>query len=232
MNFNENWDGIARKPFALNEGTKVVHDTQIRQGIRNLGDALKMLSADYDKMVVDFKAGKNTAAQDWKQSVIQYIESLKIHLDYLNGHMRALSLQTDNSGTSKVKTSTGFAVNPMQPSAAKNSSVPKHPVRVGDVWVTSWGYDETHHDFYVVTKVTTSGAYFAKIGKASAGGGNNMFHSRSAPDPQKTPIGQAKLSVIKSHGDMRIGKGLSAKIDGQYAYPWDGKPMDEYTGFH
>jgi hypothetical protein len=214
---------------AVMEETRVLHDQQIRQGIRNLGDAVKLLGMDYEKMVAAFKGGDEANAQEWKRSVIQYIESVKIHLDSLNGHMRALSLETVSS---KVTTSTGFAVNPIQPSAPKKSSVPNHPVRVGDVWVASVGYTEERYNFYVVTKVTASGAYFAKIGKASTGGGNNMFHSRSAPDPQKTPIGQAKLSAIKVHGDTRIGKGLSAKIDGNYAYPWDGKPVDEYTGFH
>lgn len=213
----------------VSEQTRVLHDQVIKQNIRNLGDAVKLLGMDYDKMVGAFKSGDEANAQEWKKSVIQYIESVKIHLDSLNGHMRALSLQTVDSKT--PKTSTGFAVNPMQPSAPKKSTVPNHPVRVGDVWVTSYGYDETHYDFYVVTRVTANGAYFAKIGKVSAGGGENMFHYRSAPDPQKTRIGEAKLSVIKSHGDMRIGKGLSAKIDGQFAYPWDGNPVDEYRGF-
>ena len=214
---------------AVTEETRVLHDQVIKQNIRNLGDAVKLLGMDYDKMVGAFKSGDEANAQEWKKSVIQYIESLKIHLDSLNGHMRGLSLQTVDSKT--PRTSTGFAVNPMQPSAPKKSAVPNHPVRVGDVWVTTYGYDETRYDFYVVTRVTASGAYFAKIGKASAGGGQNMFHYRSAPDPQKTPIGEPKLSVIKSHGDMRIGKGLSAKIDGQFAYPWDGNPVDEYRGF-
>ena len=215
---------------AVTEETRVLHDQSIRQGIKNLGDAVKLLGMDYDKMVVAFKSGDDANAQEWKKSVIQYIESVKIHLDSLNGHMRALSLQTVDGKT--PRTSTGFAVNPMQPSAPKKSTVPNHPVRVGDVWVASYDTnEETFYNFYVVTKVTASGAYFANIEKLSASGGTSEFHSRSAPDPQKTPIGEPKLSVIKSHGDMRIGKGLSATINGRYAYPWDGKPVDEFTAY-
>ena len=215
---------------AVTEETRVLHDQVIKQNIRNLGDAVKLLGMDYDKMVGAFKSGDEANAQEWKKSVIQYIESLKIHLDSLNGHMRGLSLQTVDSKT--PRTSTGFAVNPMQPSAPKKSAVPNHPVRVGDVWVASYDTnEETFYNFYVVTRVTASGAYFANIQKISAGGGTSEFHSRSAPDPQKTPIGEPKLSVIKSHGDMRIGKGLSASINGRYAYPWDGKPVDEYTAY-
>jgi len=213
-------DGGDRKAASI----RVKND--IGKQLSNTQHAMTQLKADFDKMVAAYARGDEAVARDLKSSCITYVESLKIWLDRLNGEFRAMWLEYMEP-TAPIRGGT----NPMQPSAPKKSAVPNHPVKVGDVWVATFGYDETHILFYVVTKVTTSGAYFAKCGKTNTGKSYGMFSTEVVPDP-KVVVGEPKLSKIKMHGDMRYGKGMSANIDGQHAIPWDGKPKDERRGFH
>ena len=213
-------DGGGRKAASI----RVKND--IGKQLSNTQYAMTQLKADFDKMVAAYARGDEAVVRDLKSSCITYVESLKIWLDRLNGEFRAMALEYMEP-TAPIRGGT----NPMQPSAPKKSAVPNHPVKVGDVWVATFGYDETHILFYVVTKVTTNGAYFAKCGKTATGNHYGMFSTEVVPD-LKVVVGEPKLSKIKMHGDMRYGKGMYANIDGQHAIPWDGKPQDERRGFH
>ena len=45
-----------------------------------------------------------------------------------------------------------------------------HPFKVGDIFVNSWGYDQTNIDFYEVVAVTAKSIRLARIAKGSVDG--------------------------------------------------------------
>ena len=49
------------------------------------------------------------------------------------------------------------AVSKIMKAEAKNHMVKHNPVKVGYIFVTSWGYDQTNREFYQVTEVAKSG---------------------------------------------------------------------------
>ena len=103
----------------------------------------------------------------------------------------------------------------------------KFGVKPGDIYSTSWGYDETHVNFYQVTRVTAAKAELLPIGATSVAGGvvPNPNHVRTwdvltginSEDPKRTKLCsvgsgyQGKPSIV-----LRGGR--------HWAYKWDGKP--------
>ena len=69
------------------------------------------------------------------------------------------------TGESKPKTASASKSKPIvrQPRVAKTIQN-KAGVKVGDVFYTSWGYDQTNVDFYQVIAITEGGCYIRPIG--------------------------------------------------------------------
>lgn len=74
-------------------------------------------------------------------------------------------------------------------------------VKVGDIYVNSWGYDETHVDFYKVLSVKGSFAEIVAIGSKTSDDYNGFYHSSSAaPDlvtgePMRKKIGEYGFKI-------------------------------------
>ncbi len=95
---------------------------------------------------------------------------------------------------------------------------PAPAATVGDVLVTSWGYDQTNVDFYLVTAVSGSAVTIVQIGARRIGGTTYSDHMVAAPE-----------RVIGKPMRKRVQKGYrgkySVKIESYaIAYPWDGEP--------
>lgn len=96
----------------------------------------------------------------------------------------------------------------------KTSSV--RNVKVGDILVSTWGYDQTNVDFYQVTELV--GAKSARIIKIRQNKTETGYMSGTTvpntSNDASTDVGQV----------VRIND-RSAKINGCHASVWDGKPV-------
>jgi hypothetical protein len=104
-----------------------------------------------------------------------------------------------------------------------NSDYPStDAMTVGSILVSSWGYDQTNVDFYMVTRTTKTSVYIRKIrSEVTYSGG----HSDSAtPCPMGTPYNasaEPKRKKVQTY-DGRPYVSLSAYAS---AYLWDGTPQ-------
>jgi hypothetical protein len=95
----------------------------------------------------------------------------------------------------------------------------QHPYKVGDIFNTSWGYDQTNVDFYEVVEVRGKMLFLREVGKVVA----REEHGADYVVPSKGHYVGGTIKVLpRSTGGI--------KIEGHYGSLWDGKP--EYqTGF-
>jgi hypothetical protein len=55
---------------------------------------------------------------------------------------------------------------------------------VGDVLVSSWGYDQTNVDYYKVTRRTEASVWLVKIGQKHVPGSEGFMSEQVVPDPE------------------------------------------------
>lgn len=93
---------------------------------------------------------------------------------------------------------------------------PLPTVRVGDIFVSSWGYDQTNVDFYKVLNVKNKTAVLVEIGQTR----NYTGHMQGICIPDPTVMGKKTLTKrIQSYRDTPFFKIASYAS----ASPWDGK---------
>jgi len=105
------------------------------------------------------------------------------------------------------------AVEPSKPAAITDG------ISVGDIWTSSWGYDQTNVDFYRVERVTKATVVLQEIG-SKLESDDGMMSGRVVADPS-----------------VQTGKQLRRKVNGttdcphckiesySSASPWDGTPQ-------
>ena len=92
---------------------------------------------------------------------------------------------------------------------------PSHAYKVGDILVSSWGYDQTNATFYRVMKITSKSVRIQKIE------GEYVSYGSSAKKIPKTPYKTTGKLMTK-----RATRPDSIKISSyEYARPWNGKPV-------
>lgn len=89
----------------------------------------------------------------------------------------------------------------------------QHDFKVGDIFVTSWGYDQTNVNFYEVTEVRGKDLIVRAIASRTVDENKNITHVVPAPGVFTGP----PMRVRPQQGDY-------ARIDDHYAKKWDGKP--------
>lgn len=102
---------------------------------------------------------------------------------------------------------------------------------VGDVLVSSWGYDQTNVDYYVVTRVTAKCVVLAECGKRVVSSDDRGTCDCVMPDPTRI------LATHKTDRDLKGPKRFRATTDGyscnigdwKSASLWDGM-ADHQTG--
>jgi hypothetical protein len=97
-----------------------------------------------------------------------------------------------------------------------------HTLKVGDVLVSSWGYDQTNIDYYQVTRVPgTATVEIRQIAKSSSG--ENGFMTADCTAARDNFIGEPMVKRANSENSVRIASYA-------HAHPWDGK-ADRYSWY-
>ena len=93
---------------------------------------------------------------------------------------------------------------------------PKPKVNVGDIFVCSWGYDQTNIDYYKVLEVKNKSVVIAGIGQNRTYTG----HMQGECTPVPNAVGNKRITKrIIPNGDS-----VSLKMTSySWAYPWNGK---------
>lgn len=98
----------------------------------------------------------------------------------------------------------------------KKERLKPHTLKIGDILCSSWGYDQTNVDFYIVTEVV--GKNSVKIAKVSNITEEETYHSDRVK-PSDRIVSKEKLCRVN-------GSRNSVSINSfTWAYVWDGKPM-------
>jgi hypothetical protein len=94
----------------------------------------------------------------------------------------------------------------------------QHPYKIGDIFDTSWGYDQTNVDFYEVVDIRGKMLLLREVGKIVA----REEHGADYVVPAK---GHYIGGIVKS-----IPRGDGIRVEGHYGSLWDGKPVYETAG--
>jgi len=115
-------------------------------------------------------------------------------------------------------------------------------VKVGDVFVHSYGYDQTNVEFFEVVSVSASGktAYLGEVKAVRVDDGGSAAHERvvAATGPDRfaedtrcvkcSNYHRASERYSHDYSDvytMRVSTGqVKVTPYGSHAYPWDGEP--------
>jgi len=99
----------------------------------------------------------------------------------------------------------------------------KQPFKVGDILVSTWGYEQTNVDFYKVLSVNNLTVTFQEL----------QSQQKSDGDMQGTAVPTQKLIGAVRKGQMRNrGNATYIKLNSySFAHLWDGKP-ERYTAYH
>jgi len=96
--------------------------------------------------------------------------------------------------------------------------------KVGDILISSWGYDQTNVDFYKVLKISPSGKSVSiqRIKGTIAEKGGYMSGEATVAIPHEVAEFDNKV-MTKLAKPNRDGYGVKIK-NYAWAYLWDGKP--------
>lgn len=86
-----------------------------------------------------------------------------------------------------------------------------NPYKVGDILNTSWGYDQTNVDFYIVTKASNRSIEVVEIGQTLI---NEDWGAMSAivnPNPNKI-IGEPITKLVNINGSIKISSSQYASL--------------------
>ena len=113
------------------------------------------------------------------------------------------------------------------------NTVQNKVVNVGDIFLMSWGYDQTNVNFFQVTRVSPKGVFVREIGYRSAGGAGFMCQNVVAVKDSFKSSSQwcggfqganaelfRKLSYYNGNPCFSVRGRYSASL-------WDGKPTYE-----
>tara|TARA_Y100000589_G_scaffold328657_1_gene373263 strand:+ start:197 stop:826 length:630 start_codon:yes stop_codon:yes gene_type:complete len=89
-------------------------------------------------------------------------------------------------------------------------------IQVGDIFVDSWGYDQTNVDFYKVTKKLKASIKVVKIGNETVAD----YTSALLVIPRESIHTSEEITKVSQDGYIRTSSF-------SYAWPWNGKPMHE-----
>lgn len=102
----------------------------------------------------------------------------------------------------------------------QNRILKSNPVKIGDVFYTSWGYDQTNVEFYQVTAVKGQFVWVREICKNIEESGFMSGHTTPVKNTFRESAGELKKRVLTTDG----GKTVHLKIsDLRTAWQWDGR---------
>ena len=94
-----------------------------------------------------------------------------------------------------------------------------HTYNIGDIFYSSWGYDQTNVDWFQVTAVSAKAVKIRQIQGKRVGGTTGTDSVVPVPNAwYPTSVEMAK--IVNPRGSLKIDSYA-------YAYPWDGKPKEQ-----
>lgn len=106
-----------------------------------------------------------------------------------------------------------YKANEKAKAEAKKAEAAKN-LKIGDIYYSSWGYDQTNVDFYKVLEVKKSSAVIVKVGSKTVLD-NGSSYTEVVPAPEHE-IDEPMLKRIQEYG-FKIYSFANA-------YKWDGEP--------
>jgi len=94
-----------------------------------------------------------------------------------------------------------------------------NPVKVNDIFYTSWGYDQTNIDFYMVVEVLKSSVKVVSIGEDRTYTGNMQGTCVPNLNHRCEKILTKRINVINNKPSFKVASYA-------HAYPWNGQPMN------
>ena len=101
-----------------------------------------------------------------------------------------------------------------------------HTLTVGAILSSSWGYEQTNVDFYMVTRVTPASVYVVKVNKSVNRTGTSADRAMPCPDRTRYRTAEPMRKKVKTYS----GRQYVTICDYASAYEWDGTPQYQ-TGF-
>ena len=102
-----------------------------------------------------------------------------------------------------------------------------HTLTIGAILSSSWGYEQTLVDFYMVTRVTPASVYVVKINKSVNRTGTSA--DRAMPCPDRT-LHNSTATPMRKKVKTYSGRQYVTICDYASAYEWNGTPQYQ-TGF-
>lgn len=94
----------------------------------------------------------------------------------------------------------------------------KHPLQIGSILYSSWGYDQTNIDFYqVIELIGTSTVVLRELAQEQITGSNDHFSGKTKAKPNFF-IDEPFRKRADAQGRVRINSITHAR-------PWDGVPL-------
>ena len=95
---------------------------------------------------------------------------------------------------------------------------PQPNVKVGDMFSSHWGYNQTNVDFYMVVKVTGKSAWLASMNKTRTYDGSMSGNCRAVPQ-HPSQLGTGKQHRIQTTSNGKVCFRLNSY---SHAFPYDG----------
>ena len=95
-------------------------------------------------------------------------------------------------------------------------------IKVGDILVSTWGYDACIADFYKVVGRTTASLKLVRLQNKNAG---DWVAGTSEPDLGRPSYGKISTARLKSY----YTGSECVKVNGHIASLWNGKPVSTYN---
>lgn len=97
---------------------------------------------------------------------------------------------------------------------------PNHELKPGDILYTSWGWEQTNLEWFVVYQILGKRYFLIKeIGSKAVEGSQGFMSESRLPKPEKVSEGEPEKAYCNAKGNMHvIERGYQRDL-----YLWDGK---------
>lgn len=86
-------------------------------------------------------------------------------------------------------------------------------MKVGDIFKSTWGYEQTNVDFYVVTRITPKMVELQECGSKRVGGMTSWASDKVVPDPDEVLGGKFMRRVKTYKSPITGGVEVCVSID-------------------
>lgn len=172
-------------------------------------DSVYIKTLDPKGKVVKYRTGRySDRILVYKRSEARFIEEIESNIDF------------------KLKRKEEMSAERAKKNAVKISDV----VEVGDIFYSSWGYEQTNVDFYEVVRIDGKFVFIKEIKKDYKGTGFMSGTSKGLKG-QFVDDAEIKTSIMYNSNENKVyGLRMSGNRrdhSGSYLYRWDGRPEYE-----